>query len=236
MECLLRHGGQSTITGRLLEGSIKVAKAELGLPGKLFSHSASNLSHLITHSWIKDIWHEIQDNEITFREQTPDLQVKQENDQYIMQAALELALSPLQLRMINKCRIYLQVTTFSDLCSGDGFYLLPYYRERFNPLSQFTDLDWPDQGEPNDKCWRLWQKTIETLLPSITSGRLLVLLATGLLKQKLGEQFWIPTPKFSQFDITTNGMPSTRIANRCPATISGIAIMVLPPNQAVLLS
>ena len=171
MECLLRHGGQSTITGRLLEGSIEVAKAELGLPGKLFSHSASNLSHLITHSWIRDIWHEIQDNEITFSEQTPDLQVKRENDQFIMKAALELELSPLQLRMINKCRIHLQVTTFSDLCSGDGFYLLPYYRERFNPLSQFTDLDWPDQGKPSDKCWRLWQKTIETILPS-TSGRL----------------------------------------------------------------
>ena len=173
MECLLRHGGQSTITGRLLEGTIEVAKAELGFPGKLFSHSASEFSHLLTSSWIKDIWHEIHDNKMTFIEHTDDLQLKRENDQFIMTAVLKLPLTPKQIRTINKCRIHLQVYTFSDLCSGDGFYLLPYYRERFNPLSQFTDLEWPDQGPLPDRSWRLWKRTISTILPSLDSGRLL---------------------------------------------------------------
>ena len=163
MECLLRHGGQSTITSRLLEGTIEVAKAELGFPGKLFSHSASEFSHLLTSSWIKDIWHEIHDNKMTFIEHTDDLQLKRENDQFIMTAVLKLPLTPKQIRTINKCRIHLQVYTFSDLCSGDGFYLLSYYRERFNPLSQFTDLEWPDQGPLPDRSWRLWKRTISTI-------------------------------------------------------------------------
>ena len=184
MECLIRRRGQSTITGRLLEGTIEVAKAELGLPGKLFSHSAPSFSHLLTSSWIKDIWHKIHDNTITFKENTNDLQLKYENDQFIMTAVHKLPLTPKQIRMINKYRIYLQVYTFSDLCSGDGFYLLPYYCKRFNPLSHFTDLEWPDQGPLPDRSWRLWIRTISNILPSLDSGCLLYPLGDWIRRPK----------------------------------------------------
>ena len=90
---------------------------------------------------------------MTFIENSDDLQLKRENDQFIMNAVLKLPLTPKQIRTINKCCIYLQVYTFSDLCSSDGFYLLPYHCKWFNPLSHFTDLEWPDQGPLPDRSW-----------------------------------------------------------------------------------
>ena len=50
IECLLLHGGSTSITGRLLEAALEVAKAEAGIPGSLFSQPFDTYGCLITDS------------------------------------------------------------------------------------------------------------------------------------------------------------------------------------------
>ena len=55
IECLIRHRGSDTITGQLLDGTIEVAKAEIGIAGELFSIPFDTHSHLVTSGWIKHV-------------------------------------------------------------------------------------------------------------------------------------------------------------------------------------
>ena len=55
VECLLHHGRTDSITGQLLEASIKVSKTELGMSGSLFQHSYSSVGFLLTNSWIQAV-------------------------------------------------------------------------------------------------------------------------------------------------------------------------------------
>eukprot|EP00957_Ditylum_brightwellii_P105264 8024156-Ditylum_brightwellii.AAC.1 len=46
------------------------------------------------------------------------LELIQENDQFIMEAFASVGKSPFQLERLNRCRQYLKVTTMADITSG----------------------------------------------------------------------------------------------------------------------
>ena len=76
IDCLIRHGGTMTFTGQLLDGTIKIAKVELGISGQLLTNSYDFYGHLLSESSIKGVWHEIWENQITVQEKTWSLRLK----------------------------------------------------------------------------------------------------------------------------------------------------------------
>ena len=143
VECLIRHGGTDTITGQLLDGTIEVANAEIGTAGDLFSLDYDIYSPLVTDGWIKHVWHEIQEMNLQVRERTDSLILKRQQDSFIMDTFRRNGFSEEQIGLLNMVRIFVQVTTLSDMASGDGHYLLPFINKSVNPIAHFSSVNWP---------------------------------------------------------------------------------------------
>jgi hypothetical protein len=88
-----------------------------------------------------------------------------EHDHHIMDAVLKSpTISTSECARINYCRMYLQVTTLSDITTSDGNYI------RYDVLmgegdrtQRIEDIKWPYQEKPNTETWKLWEKTIRSL-------------------------------------------------------------------------
>ena len=58
------------------------------------------------------------------------------------------------------------------MVSGDGWYILPPFRDHINPIQDYSSVQWPTQGLPSETAWGLWQRMINKCFPSGTDGRL----------------------------------------------------------------
>ena len=58
------------------------------------------------------------------------------------------------------------------MVSGDGWYILPQFRQRQNPIQHYSSVQWPNQGLPSETAWNLWQSMLNKCFPSGTDGRL----------------------------------------------------------------
>ena len=196
IECLIRHGGTQTITGQLLDGTIKQAKVELGISGPLLTQPYDIYVHLLTECWIKGVWKEVDDNDIQVTEKTASLQSKRDNDMFLTKQFTCKRYTNSQLALLNQCRLYLQIANLSDVTLGNGHYLLPNVFLRYNPLQKYNTIQWPRQGYPSKKAWLLWQQTIRR---SFTT-------TTRRLQEPLGK--WIHFDKAwgSFFDSSTSSL------------------------------
>ena len=66
------------------------------------------------------MWEYIDKKNITIEDNTPYLDLRKENDVFFMHMFLQHNISAPNLKYINRCRIYLQLTTLSDTFEGDG--------------------------------------------------------------------------------------------------------------------
>jgi hypothetical protein len=103
----------------------------------------------------------------------------------IMDYALTLNLTTLQLWQINECRLYLQVLTISDLSTACGTHILPeVFKGRRNP-DRISTLHWPTTQRPT--AWASWKR----FLQHISSGT--------KLEQSLGSWTKVPHQKWRWF-------------------------------------
>ena len=89
----------------------------------------------------------------------------------------------------------LQVSTLSDITSGDGYYLLDHIFDKDNPLQQYSSIRWPNQGCPSDGEWTKWRYAIRQCFPTNRQGRLL---------EPLGKWYKIDPKWGSFFDSRTS--------------------------------
>eukprot|EP00978_Attheya_sp_CCMP212_P043275 scaffold279589_cov64-Attheya_sp.AAC.1 len=62
---------------------------------------------------------------------------------------------------LNYCRLYLRVTTLSDITTSDGTQIKEDILTGFRDLSQSIDSkDWPHQEKPDKATWTKWEKMI----------------------------------------------------------------------------
>jgi hypothetical protein len=59
---------------------------------------------------------------------------------------------------LNRCSLYLQVYTFSDIVTADGCRFLPEIKKGQCTSSRESSLLWPVQGNPPNADWNLWRK------------------------------------------------------------------------------
>jgi hypothetical protein len=162
---ILKHGPANTLTGQLIRGSIELLKVELGLPGPLFANSFAAVGHLATPCWVKFLWQTLDREKIELTEHSGHLQLGRQRDCFIMSRFLEVGFKLSQLARLNKCRIFLQVTCKSCICSGDGSFLLPNILQGHNPMKGSSDLQWPVQPIIPDSYWVLWRRALKKAFP-----------------------------------------------------------------------
>jgi hypothetical protein len=90
-----------------------------------------------------------------------------------------------QLGSLNRCRLYLQVITLSDIVDAAGLHIIPDILIGI-PLSDCrSTLKWPNQQRPPQKDWTLWMAALHSLQPK---NRLLQPLGSWLVHHT--HQIW----------------------------------------------
>ena len=98
--------------------------------------------------------------------------LQRENDVFLMDSALELTASSTELKLINACRLYLQVTMLSDLVTPDGSTLtLAAIDGRIDNKSSCTYLT-PYQARPGPRAWSTWRRFLQSFLAPHSARRL----------------------------------------------------------------
>jgi len=93
-----------------------------------------------------------------------------------MNVLLQFNFSAVQLRQLNMCHMYLQVTTLAEITDHMGTQLLPQALPDTNPhqcplhkISQSL-LQWPEIHCPTTKCWKFWTSTIQKIFTGSPKG------------------------------------------------------------------
>ena len=83
-----------------------------------------------------------------------------ERDSSLMEDFLLQDPSATELKTLNACRIYLRVTTLSDICTARGDTLTRNCWEGTHPTNAIQL--WPRQERPTTQSWSVWRKFIST--------------------------------------------------------------------------
>jgi hypothetical protein len=71
-------------------------------------------------------------------------------------------LSPGHIKMINYCRLYLQVLTLSDICNAEGTQLVAGMSQgNRNRDQSYSILEEPLQERPNAVSWGIWRRFLQ---------------------------------------------------------------------------
>ena len=163
---LTEHLALETMTGELLRCSIEMAKVEVGIGRNIFELDFNLYGHLCTDGIIKHIWRFAFENDIIIKDNvTPDLSLRRNNDVYLMEQFIYEDFTDTELQHINRCRIYMQATSLSDVVNGNGT------RIEQDTLNCIRDEErphyykWPVQTRPNQRILRLWKRALKSAFP-----------------------------------------------------------------------
>jgi len=131
----------------------------------------------IPNQWISRVRHMLQSYNIKIHHEAWTIPSLWQHDIFLMEAVLDLGLTIPQLKQINACRMYLQVTMLTETVDHTGYTLLPQVfiqGHNDNPpslqLISHSTLRWPMVHPPTKTCWKLWQRTICNIFPSSPSS------------------------------------------------------------------
>jgi hypothetical protein len=114
---------QSSITGLLYLGSLKLFYTELGTTAPLHSIDYDKWAVLTTDSLITSSWQLLWTNQLELHSSV-NKEGQHVGDVPIMEGINTVELSLEKLLAINKCRLYLRAWFLSNITDGSGVYLL----------------------------------------------------------------------------------------------------------------
>jgi len=141
---------------------------EMGLPGKLFHYNFKEWSHVMP-CWLSQTWQYASKQQIKITTYIPSLAPQCNNDQFLMLKFWQHGYKGNQLEALNKCQLWLQVTTLADITDGQGTELLIPMLTGSNEIALPTWWQWPQQGWLSQKGWILWQEAIIKCMPTCSN-------------------------------------------------------------------
>lgn len=67
------------------------------------------------------------------------------------------------MEILNRCHLYLQAITISDIASACGKYILPAAKTGSTAPIRSSTLQWVFQGRPSKSEWAIWRSTLAHL-------------------------------------------------------------------------
>ena len=193
---------------------------------------SARTQHVEHASWFKSLQSFLHQTEYSL--DIPNLylpRLLRQHDQAIMSLS-GTSFNPSELRTINRCRIFLRVTTLAEICTTDGTQIHPTVWRGEPPNHSFSTLLWPRQQRPQGVSWRIWRRFLTQVLRPASY----TCYSTHLpLRQPLGswydhysaERFWnwSFSPKssalfrYDRMAKSFQGHPTTIVSHRIQADI-----------------
>lgn len=167
---LLRSDHQ---TRQMMLITLERAQALVGTKDKILHHPEIPLPQLegfwlpSIRKFLKNIGAQLQIADI------PVAQIQRINDKYIMEVVREIGhFTPIQIRRINYCRLYLNIITMSDMCSAEGKHLIKGIHEGIHHSDQRrTKTAKIRQQKPDTQTWNVWRSFLNRIVEPSRKGR-----------------------------------------------------------------
>ena len=153
--------GSDTITGNLISASLEMCTLEVGIGRSIFSLDYDKFGQLVTNSWVQHIWKFCFKYDITLTDRCSKFPLpSRENDLYLMEAFEAQGYQKKHLLLLNKCRLYLQVLTVSDIMNGkgNGFTRAFLCEKDHQPRNHYK---WPFQATPTTSMIKKWKSALK---------------------------------------------------------------------------
>ena len=160
---LLRHGSRPTQVGKALQCCLESLQLECGMMVNFLKLDFEKYHGLVTDSTLKHTWKFLNDFGLVLEtnHQTP--QLLHEHDVSIMRAIMDkTSYSMDKLKLINYCRIYLQVLTLTGITEGNGLQITTNAAEGIRDYSRISTWKWPNIPYPPARAWAQWRGAIKT--------------------------------------------------------------------------
>lgn len=105
--------------------------------------------------------------------------------------------------ILNRCRIYLQAWTLSDLVDGDVIHLTQFAYNGRRDTSRTSSMQWPDFRRPDYRVWDLWKRFLSTSFCYSITSTLLRTPLTSWITQPLQQWQWYYHPATSTLSRAT---------------------------------
>ena len=116
---MIQHTANNTETGNLYRASLEHLIIEVGMGELVFDQPYHELCFLATPSLVKSTWQFLYTNSIHLKHDV-NIPILREQDRPIMQDFYASGYRDLQLAAINRCRLFLNVYSMSDIVTSDG--------------------------------------------------------------------------------------------------------------------
>ena len=165
----------------ILRANLEWAMIHVGIGNaNIFDVDFSSFGHLLPRTWIKSLWQFVHEYGIKMPPYEHIIKHKREHDIFLMEAFHQAGFNKRELTRLNRCRLYLQVETLSDITDGTGDMILATIYNGNRTSFGIAVHDWPVQHKPDKHHWRSWRKAIRCSFPRRTTQRL------GTLTRPLG--------------------------------------------------
>jgi hypothetical protein len=163
LETIICHIRADTVLGKSFRININNIQLCSGIEKPIFS-CRDDISYL-NNNWLLHLRDYVLTINGTLNIKNTWLPIKQRKHDIILMSEFQtLGFSNSELKLINNCRLFFQVSTLVELCTPDGSSIQQCYLNQ--PRSPVIDkanpsnIIWPAQGKPGKRGFRLWHKAL----------------------------------------------------------------------------
>ena len=166
IKLFLSHIARGSHVGNIVESCLESASLEIGVGGNIFLLDYDLYGDLLTDCWVKVLWKFCFDYNVSLKGvyQWPKLQ--RQNDRFLMQTLIEDKndiFSRGEIRLINRCRLYLQLMTLADAYNGDGTTYTHKVCIGERDRDRQSCWGWPNQAAPSKREWSVWRRCLRQI-------------------------------------------------------------------------
>ena len=174
----IQHCMTELVLGKQLQFQLETMQLQAGVGDFILNYDYNKFSNLVFSGWIAHMWKFTSDMKYTFSGWNNVLKPQRDNDKYIMEEFVRFGYTKQKLQLLNKCRIYLQAISLSDIANGQGNQIVKNYLEGRRDAARRSTFAWPNTKRPGYNDWYTWSSAIKEVFCSNDTG--------AILKQSLG--------------------------------------------------
>ena len=149
-----------SICWKQLNLGLEIAQSIVGTYDLVLNANYSQLNHLLPDTWIKSLWKFLFDQKLQIRGWKAKIQAKRQYDPSIMDVFVQKGVSKGTLTILNKCRRYIDATSLSDICTGDGKNLSKLSVEGKQRLMHITSYSTHTSKKTTVRDLQIWKQFV----------------------------------------------------------------------------
>ena len=165
IKALIDEAGTTSPTGKLMDILIEGHTLEVGRRGNILQMKYKGIKPLLTSSWIQNTMEFADTHQLQIKGNEVKLHTWTDQDSFVMDDIMTCpgaTFTEDQLRAINRCRMYMHITTRSDMAEGSGRSIRQTVWEcDYDTVSTSRQAyRWPAQPRPGPNSIAQWQRAL----------------------------------------------------------------------------